>query len=50
MERVRDLAVVTFEEFIKIGEGNIALPADAKSEDICSIMYTSGTSGVPKVF
>ncbi|KAE8708290.1 Long chain acyl-CoA synthetase 4 [Hibiscus syriacus] len=42
------LAIYPWEEFLKLGENkNFDLPVKTKS-DICTIMYTSGTTGDPK--
>uniref|UniRef100_A0A7N0ZXW2 Long-chain-fatty-acid--CoA ligase n=1 Tax=Kalanchoe fedtschenkoi TaxID=63787 RepID=A0A7N0ZXW2_KALFE len=42
------LAVYAWDEFLQLGEGKqFDLPATKKS-DICTIMYTSGTTGDPK--
>uniref|UniRef100_A0A7N1A5R4 Long-chain-fatty-acid--CoA ligase n=1 Tax=Kalanchoe fedtschenkoi TaxID=63787 RepID=A0A7N1A5R4_KALFE len=42
------LAVYAWDEFVQLGEGKqFDLPATKKS-DICTIMYTSGTTGDPK--
>ncbi|KAL1222586.1 Long chain acyl-CoA synthetase 4 [Cardamine amara subsp. amara] len=42
------LVIYAWDEFLKLGEGNqYDLPIKKKS-DICTIMYTSGTTGDPK--
>ncbi|KAJ4950151.1 hypothetical protein NE237_026983 [Protea cynaroides] len=42
------LAIYSWDEFLKLGDGKeFDLPAKKKS-DICTIMYTSGTTGDPK--
>lgn len=43
------MAVYSFEEFLALGEANPAAPVPPKPEDLCTIMYTSGTTGDPKV-
>ena len=40
--------VYSFEEVLSLGRQKVYPPASAKSEDVCTIMYTSGTTGVPK--
>ncbi|XVE64694.1 hypothetical protein DITRI_Ditri07aG0121700 [Diplodiscus trichospermus] len=43
-----DLAIHTWEDFLRLGENKqFDLPVKKKS-DICTIMYTSGTTGDPK--
>ena len=42
------LTVHAFSEFLKIGEENMVDPVPPKSEDLCCIMYTSGSTGAPK--
>ncbi|KAJ4954866.1 hypothetical protein NE237_011649 [Protea cynaroides] len=42
------LAIYSWDEFLQVGDGNqFDLPVKNKS-DICTIMYTSGTTGDPK--
>ncbi|KAL4427692.1 hypothetical protein ABPG75_001781 [Micractinium tetrahymenae] len=41
-------AVYSFEEFLQLGKDNAAPPSPPKPEDLCTIMYTSGTTGDPK--
>ena len=42
------LTVTSFQEFLKLGEENMVDPVPPKSEDLCCIMYTSGSTGPPK--
>jgi long-chain acyl-CoA synthetase len=42
------LQVLSFEELRKLGEANPVDPVPPNREDICCIMYTSGTTGAPK--
>ncbi|CAI5473549.1 unnamed protein product, partial [Closterium sp. Yama58-4] len=39
---------VTWDDFLKEGEAKPVEPCPSKPEDICTIMYTSGTTGEPK--
>lgn len=43
-----EVKVVTFEELRKAGEGNMVEPNPAKPSDLFCIMYTSGSTGLPK--
>lgn len=43
-----DLTVVTYEELREAGKNNMVEPVPAKSEDLFCIMYTSGSTGLPK--
>ena len=43
-----DIKVVSFEEVRKLGEENPVDPVPPKPEDLCCIMYTSGSTGPPK--
>ncbi|KJZ71152.1 hypothetical protein HIM_09451 [Hirsutella minnesotensis 3608] len=43
-----DLTVVTYEELRKLGENNMVEPQPAKPSDLYCIMYTSGSTGLPK--
>ncbi|EMC93463.1 hypothetical protein BAUCODRAFT_241156 [Baudoinia panamericana UAMH 10762] len=42
------LKVVSFSELIKMGEEKPVEPTPPKPEDLCCIMYTSGSTGAPK--
>ncbi|KAL4965649.1 long-chain fatty acid-CoA ligase FAA1 [Aspergillus stella-maris] len=42
------LNVLSFEELRKLGEENPAEPVPPTPEDVCCIMYTSGSTGPPK--
>ncbi|CAI7802566.1 unnamed protein product [Closterium sp. NIES-54] len=39
---------VSWDDFLKEGEAKPVEPCPSKPEDICTIMYTSGTTGEPK--
>ncbi|GAB4818842.1 hypothetical protein N2152v2_005888 [Parachlorella kessleri] len=43
------IPVYTFEAFAQLGKAHPALPVAPKPDDIATIMYTSGTTGTPKV-
>ena len=43
------VAVHSFDEFLALGKANPAPPVPPSPEDYCTIMYTSGTTGDPKV-
>ena len=43
------IRVFEFEEFAKVGSGNPSPAERPQPEDLCTIMYTSGTTDVPKV-
>ncbi|PNY28678.1 Long-chain-fatty-acid-CoA ligase 1 [Tolypocladium capitatum] len=43
-----DLQVVTYEELRKLGEDNMVDPEPAKATDLYCVMYTSGSTGLPK--
>jgi long-chain acyl-CoA synthetase len=43
------IAVHSWDEFVALGKANPAEPRPPKPEDLCTIMYTSGTTGDPKV-
>lgn len=42
------LEILSFEELRKLGEANMVDAVPPKPEDLCCIMYTSGSVGVPK--
>ena len=42
------LTVVSFDELRKMGENNPVDPVPPKPDDLCCIMYTSGSTGPPK--
>ena len=42
------LTVHSFTDFLKLGEENMVDPVPPKAEDLCCIMYTSGSTGAPK--
>ncbi|RAL66295.1 hypothetical protein DID88_005965 [Monilinia fructigena] len=42
------LKILSFEELRKLGEENPVEPVPPEAEDLCCIMYTSGSTGPPK--
>ncbi|CAM8905273.1 unnamed protein product [Rhodiola kirilowii] len=42
------LAIYAWDEFLKLGDGKLFDLPVTKKDDICTIMYTSGTTGDPK--
>lgn len=44
------IRVFSFEAFAKLGLDNPSPPIPPKPEDLCTIMYTSGTTDKPKVY
>ena len=43
-----DINVISFEDLRTLGEQNPVEPVPPSSEDLCCIMYTSGSTGPPK--
>ena len=42
------LSIQSFDDLVKNGEANPVDPVPPKPEDLCCIMYTSGSTGAPK--
>lgn len=42
------LTVLSFQELRSLGESNLVDPVAPSSDDLCCIMYTSGSTGAPK--
>lgn len=47
-EKNPDLKVVTYEELRQLGKDNPVEPVPAKPDQLYCIMYTSGSTGLPK--
>jgi long-chain acyl-CoA synthetase len=43
-----ELTIMSIEELRKLGEDNPADPVPPKRDDLCCVMYTSGSTGPPK--
>ncbi|KAF2717357.1 acetyl-CoA synthetase-like protein [Polychaeton citri CBS 116435] len=42
------LNVISFADFVKLGEENMVDPVPPQPDDLCCIMFTSGSTGTPK--
>lgn len=49
-QKIRDagVKVYSWDEMLQLGADKPSDPIAPKSDDLCTIMYTSGTTGVPK--
>lgn len=43
-----DVLVINYDDFLRIGQENPCKPVPPRPDDLCCIMYTSGTTGPPK--
>ena len=48
-ESLSGIKIFSFKKFLELGRENTVQAASVKTEDICTIMFTSGTTGNPKV-
>jgi long-chain acyl-CoA synthetase len=43
-----NVAILSFDELLQMGQSNPCKPVKPQPDDLCCIMYTSGTTGPPK--
>lgn len=48
LREIRPLRILSIDELVKLGEQNPVGPDPSGPEDLCCIMYTSGSTGPPK--